>query len=198
MRTKYYETVPSLPLERSCCVPHERHKAQWLKVANVFFSIDANSSTIVYFVTRRKVKWLMNIIFLIFRKYDEIVSINDIPVTEGDQNLVRSLLDGALTTLNMVSLGVICAPPSVWDCWVIGKHLLYLVSSLCCRAWQERQSARNGKFTNPYDQCCTSWYKHKVIVSYSSFCLWRFSGSQAANWDIPVKLWLGPQSTEEI
>lgn len=46
----------------------------------------------------------MNIIFLIFRKYDEIVSINDIPVTEGDQNLVRSLLDGALTTLNMVSL----------------------------------------------------------------------------------------------
>lgn len=55
----------------------------------------------------------MNIIFLIFRKYDEIVSINDIPVTEGDQNLVRSLLDGALTTLNMVSLGVLCAPPSV-------------------------------------------------------------------------------------
>lgn len=52
----------------------------------------------------------MNIILLIFRKYDEIVSINDIPVTEGDQNLVRSLLDGALTTLNMVSLGVLCAP----------------------------------------------------------------------------------------
>ena len=53
----------------------------------------------------------MNIIFLIFRKYDEIVSINDIPVTEGDQNLVRSLLDGALTTLNMVSQGgTLCAP----------------------------------------------------------------------------------------
>ena len=194
MRTKYYETVPSLPLERSCCVPHERHKAQWLKVANLFFfSIDANSSILCY---EKKSK--MNTIFLIFRKYDEIVSINDIPVTEGDQNLVRSLLDGALTTLNMVSQGVLCAPPSMWDCLVIGKHLSYLVSSLCCRAWQERESARNGKFTYPYNQCCTSWYKHKVIASYSSFCLWRFSGSQAANWDIPVKLWLGPQSTEEI
>ncbi|CAH3197016.1 unnamed protein product, partial [Porites evermanni] len=36
------------------------------------------------------------------RKYDEVVSINDIPVSESDQNLVKSLLDGAVTTLNMV------------------------------------------------------------------------------------------------
>ncbi|XP_078384398.1 uncharacterized protein LOC144666866 isoform X1 [Oculina patagonica] len=36
------------------------------------------------------------------RKYDEIVSINDIPVTESDQNLVKSLLDGAITALTMV------------------------------------------------------------------------------------------------
>ena len=40
----------------------------------------------------------------IFRKYDEVVSINDIPVSESDQNLVKSLLDGAVTTLNMVRL----------------------------------------------------------------------------------------------
>ena len=40
----------------------------------------------------------------VFRKYDEVVSINDIPVSESDQNLVKSLLDGAVTTLNMVRL----------------------------------------------------------------------------------------------
>ena len=32
------------------------------------------------------------------------MSINDIPVSESDQNLVKSLLDGAVTTLNMVRL----------------------------------------------------------------------------------------------
>lgn len=41
---------------------------------------------------------------LTFRIYDEIVSINDIPVTESDQNLVKSLLDGAVSTLTMVIL----------------------------------------------------------------------------------------------
>ncbi|EDO46339.1 predicted protein [Nematostella vectensis] len=36
------------------------------------------------------------------RKYDEIISINDIPVSEKDQNLVRSLLDSATSTVTMV------------------------------------------------------------------------------------------------
>ena len=43
-------------------------------------------------------------LYYVFRKYDEVVSINDIPVSESDQNLVKSLLDGAVTTLNMVRL----------------------------------------------------------------------------------------------
>lgn len=38
------------------------------------------------------------------RKYDEIVSINDIPVTQSDLNLVKSLLDGGIAAPNMVSL----------------------------------------------------------------------------------------------
>ena len=36
------------------------------------------------------------------RKYDEIVSVNDIPVTDSDLNLVKSLLDGAISEPNMV------------------------------------------------------------------------------------------------
>lgn len=36
------------------------------------------------------------------RKYDEIVSINDIPVTESDLNLVKSLLDGSIPSPMMV------------------------------------------------------------------------------------------------
>ncbi|XP_032219034.2 uncharacterized protein LOC5518384 [Nematostella vectensis] len=36
------------------------------------------------------------------RKYDEIISINDIPVSEKDQNLVHSLLDSATSTVTMV------------------------------------------------------------------------------------------------
>ena len=46
----------------------------------------------------------VTLLYYDFRKYDEVVSINDIPVNESDQNLVKSLLDGAVTTLNMVRL----------------------------------------------------------------------------------------------
>lgn len=36
------------------------------------------------------------------RKYDEIVSVNDIPVTDSDLNLLKSLLDGAISEPTMV------------------------------------------------------------------------------------------------
>ena len=61
-----------------------------------------------FFNVQASVKFLICIsvalLHYIFRKYDEVVSINDIPVSESDQNLVKSLLDGAVTTLNMVRL----------------------------------------------------------------------------------------------
>ena len=60
------------------------------------------------FNVQASVKFLIcicvTLLYCVFRKYDEVVSINDIPVSESDQNLVKSLLDGAVTTLNMVRL----------------------------------------------------------------------------------------------
>lgn len=41
------------------------------------------------------------------RKYDEIVSVNDIPVTDSDLNLVKSLLDGAIAEPTMVRLELV-------------------------------------------------------------------------------------------
>ena len=70
-----------------------------------------------FFNVQASVKFLISIcvtlLYYFFRKYDEVVSINDIPVSESDQNLVKSLLDGAVTTLNMVRLEllVISLPP---------------------------------------------------------------------------------------
>jgi len=51
---------------------------------------------------------------LVCRKYDEIISINDIPVTETDQNLVRSLLDGATSNIKLVRTLVYSSFTLLW------------------------------------------------------------------------------------
>lgn len=134
-------------------------------------------STAVFFNVQASVKFLICIsvalLYYIFRKYDEVVSINDIPVSESDQNLVKSLLDGAVTTLNMVRLELLVIS------FANTPFFLILIYMSIKGDW--RRSHQKAWVHYAVNSTSIPDFILAIICLYSLFL---FIGSQATGWQL--------------
>ena len=130
-----------------------------------------------FFNVQASVKFLICIsvalLYFIFRKYDEVVSINDIPVSESDQNLVKSLLDGAVTTLNMVRLELLVIS------FATTPFFLILIYMSIKGDW--RRSHQKAWVHYAVNSTSIPDFILAIICLYSLFL---FIGSQATGWQL--------------